>query len=97
MNRRDRDELALAALLQDIGILGLPGGRSDVGEDLDSLLASLTEVLPETARLYETELMSPSLITGIIDQAREVLNTRTLMPGHGSRGRGMTGRGGSFE
>lgn len=66
-------------------------------EDLDSLLASLTEVLPETARLYETELMSPTLITGIIDQAREILNTRNLMPGHGSRGRGMTGRGGSFE
>ncbi|HSM27904.1 MAG TPA: HDOD domain-containing protein [Thioalkalivibrio sp.] len=66
-------------------------------EDLASLLQSLAEVLPETAKLYETELMSPALITGIVDQAREILNTRNLMPGHGVRGRGMAGRGGRFE
>ena len=66
-------------------------------DDLASLLHSLAEVLPETAKLYETELMSPALITGIVDQAREILSTRNLMPGHGVRGRGMAGRGGRFE
>jgi len=64
-------------------------------EDLDSLLASLAEVLPATAQLYETELMSPALVTGITDQAREILNTRNLMLGRGGRGTG--GRGGSFD
>lgn len=48
-------------------------------DDLGSLLESLPNVLPETERLYETELMSPALVTGILDQAREILNTRNLM------------------
>jgi len=59
-------------------------------EDLDSVLASLGEVLPETARLYETELMSPALITGIIDQARETLSTRNLMLARKGPGRGIS-------
>lgn len=48
-------------------------------EDLDRVLTALGDVLPETAQLYDTELVSPALITGIIDQAREVLNTRNVM------------------
>lgn len=61
-------------------------------EDLDLVLAALGQVLPDTARLYETELMSPTLITGIIDQARETLNTRNLMLARKGPGRGL-GRG----
>jgi len=66
-------------------------------EDLDSLLSSLAEVLPETAQLYETELMSSALITGITDQAREILNERNLMLARGDRGGGMGDRGGRLE
>lgn len=64
-------------------------------QDLDSLLSSLAEVLPETAQLYETELMSAALITGITDQAREILNERSLMLSRGDRG--MGDRGASFD
>ncbi len=48
-------------------------------DDLGSLLGSLADMLPETERLYETELMSPALVTGILDEAREILHTRDLM------------------
>ncbi len=65
-------------------------------DDLGSLLESLAEVLPETERLYETELMSPALVTGILDQAREILNTRNLMRDRTNRGRGLDGRSDRF-
>ncbi len=58
--------------------------------DLDHILESLQKVLPETARLYETELMSPALIAGIVDQARETLNTRNLMLARKRPGRGVS-------
>lgn len=57
-------------------------------EDLDSVLSSLAEVLPEAAKMYETELMSPALVMGIIDQAREILNTRSVTQARRDQGRG---------
>jgi diguanylate cyclase (GGDEF)-like protein len=48
-------------------------------EFLESLLAEIGERLPEMAELYDTEIISPELLSGIIDQARQILTDRELM------------------
>ncbi len=47
-------------------------------EDLETMLSDLGERLPEMAELYETEIISETLLTGIIDQAHQVLADRKL-------------------
>ena len=48
-------------------------------EDLEAVLAGLEERLPETSALYETEIISESLLSGIVAQARQVLADRELI------------------
>ncbi|MFP4208636.1 MAG: HDOD domain-containing protein [Wenzhouxiangella sp.] len=48
-------------------------------EFLASLLDELAERLPDMAELYDTEIISAPLLTGIIDQARQALSDRQLM------------------
>ncbi|NDY95349.1 HDOD domain-containing protein [Wenzhouxiangella limi] len=46
---------------------------------LESLLTEISERLPEMAELYDTEIIAPQLLTGIIDQARQAMADRQVM------------------
>ena len=48
------------------------------GEPLQDVIASVSEILPEVASLYDTEIITPSQAVGITDQAREILAARNL-------------------
>lgn len=48
-------------------------------EFLESLLTEISERLPEMAELYDTEIIAPQLLTGIIDQARQAMADRQVM------------------
>jgi diguanylate cyclase (GGDEF)-like protein len=48
------------------------------GANLQGLIARVSEVLPEVATLYDTEIISPRQATGVTDQAREILAARNL-------------------
>ena len=48
-------------------------------ETLQSVLTNLAERIPDMAELYETEIISESLLVGIIDQARQALADRNLV------------------
>lgn len=48
-------------------------------ETLESVLTDLAERIPEMAELYETEIISETVLVGIVDQARQVLAEWTLM------------------
>jgi len=46
---------------------------------MDAVIEDLGEKLPDMAALYDTEIISPELLTGIIQHARQVLTDRELM------------------
>ncbi len=48
-------------------------------EFMDGVIEELGEKLPDMEALYETEVIAPELLTGVIHQARQVLNDRELM------------------
>ncbi len=68
------DREAAAERLAEAGstLLGLEG------EALQDLIARVSEILPEVAALYETDIISPRQAAGITDQAREILVARNL-------------------
>jgi diguanylate cyclase (GGDEF)-like protein len=53
-------------------LIGLEGPR------LQDLIARVSEILPEVASLYDTEIVSPRQAAGVTDQARDVLAARNL-------------------
>lgn len=55
--------------------LELLGIRNDA---IVPLLDQVAEILPEVAALYDTEIISPRMAAGVIDQAREILAARNL-------------------
>ncbi|MFW5815246.1 MAG: HDOD domain-containing protein [Wenzhouxiangella sp.] len=62
------------------GLMRAARKLDDLDQDfLKALLAQMGERLPEMAELYETEIISPQLLNGIIDQARQVMADRALM------------------
>lgn len=68
----DREEETRRVADRAARLLGLSG---DV---MQSLLSKVADLLPEIADLYDTEIISPRQATGVLDQAREILATRTL-------------------
>lgn len=48
-------------------------------EFMDAVIDDLGEKLPDMGALYDTEIISPELLTGIIQRARQVLTDRDLM------------------
>lgn len=53
-------------------LLGIEGDR------LQELLTRVSQVLPDVAALYDTEIISPRQAAGITDQARDILAARNL-------------------
>ncbi len=48
------------------------------GQPLQDLIARVSEILPEVASLYDTEIISPRQAVGVTDQARDILAARNL-------------------
>jgi len=48
------------------------------GQPLQDLIAQVSEILPEVASLYDTEMISPRQAVGMADQARDILAARNL-------------------
>lgn len=48
------------------------------GQDLEDLITRVSEVLPEVASLYDTELLSARQVAGVMDSARDILAARNL-------------------
>lgn len=47
-------------------------------ESLQEVIQEIVLTLPEVAKLFELEILSPRMASGLIDQARELLATRNL-------------------
>jgi len=48
------------------------------GKHLQDLIERVSQVLPEVATLYDTEILSPRQAAGVTDQARDILAARNL-------------------
>ena len=53
-------------------------------EDLQEQLDQVGRLIPEVASLYDTQIISERMATGVIDQARDILATRTIQLIHES-------------
>jgi diguanylate cyclase (GGDEF)-like protein len=90
------DVVEIAGTIADLILGDDAGGKTEVllrsarkierlnPELLQSLLDEIGERLPEISELYDTEIISPELLSGIIDQARQVMADRQLMAGRES-------------